>query len=72
MTSQRVHISQEAAFYLLGILIMGVKKNPSADTETLAEKCLTAYHTEEANAFRVIGDSSLILAGIWWQSLLRK
>lgn len=72
LANQHVRISQEAAFYLLGILIMSVKKGPNADKETLAEKYLTSHHSEEANAFRAIGDSSLIIAGIWWQSLLRK
>ena len=72
LNNQRLQISQEAAFYLLGILIMGMKKDPNMDTKTLAEKYLIACHTEEATAFKAIGDLSLIIAGIWWQSLLRK
>lgn len=72
MASQRLHISQEAAFYLMGILVLGMKKDPHGETESLAEQYLLAQHTEETEKFRAIGDLSLIVAGIWWQNLLRK
>ena len=72
MASQRLYISQEAVFYLMGILVLGMKKDPHSETESLAEKYLFAQYTEETEKFRAIGDLSLIVAGIWWQSLLRK
>lgn len=72
MASQHLHISQEAAFYLMGILTLSIKKDPHSETESLAEKYILAHHTEEMEKFRTVGDLSLIVAGIWWQSLLRK
>lgn len=72
IASQHLYISQEATFYLMGILILGVKKDPHSETESLAEKYLLAQYTEETEKFRIVGDLSLIVAGIWWQSLLRK
>ncbi len=72
MANQRLHISQEAAFYLMGILVLGMKKDPHSETKSLAEKYLLAQHAKETEKFKTIGDLSLIIAGIWWQSLLRK
>lgn len=72
ISNQHVQISQEAAFYLMGILLMGIKTDPGADVQSLAEKYLAAYKSERPEEFRFVGDASLIIAGIWWQSLLRK
>lgn len=72
IASQRLYISQEATFYLMGILILGMKKDPHSETQSLAEKYLLAQYTEETEKFRTVGDLSLIVSGIWWQSLLRK
>lgn len=70
--NQHLQISQEAAFYLLSLLLMEIKRDPNDYTKSLAEKYLLAQYNERASALKAIGDSSLILAGIWWQSLLRK
>lgn len=74
---QNSRLSQEAAFYLLGILIGNLKIDSSVENKSLAEKYNEAligqFHgSDQADKFRVIGDYSLIMAGVWWQSLLRK
>src|SRR3989344_2889535 len=72
IANQHLDISQEAAFYIMGVLLFGVKKDPHTETKSMAEKYITAQHTEETERFRKIGDLCLLIAGIWWQSLLRK
>lgn len=72
LNNQRLQISQEAAFYLLGVLLMGIKRNPGDDTKSMTERYLFAQRNEQVNALKAVGDSSLIIAGVWWQSLLRK
>lgn len=66
--NQRLDISEEAAFYLLGILLMGMNKHPVGE-KTIAEQFIKAASNSEA---KLVGDTSLIIAGIWWQSLFRK
>lgn len=72
LNNQHLQISQEATFYLLGVLLMGMKRGPNDDTRSMTEKYLLAQHNEQASALKAVGDLSLIIAGIWWQSLLRK
>ena len=69
---RRVEISQEAAFYLLDILRLGLKEDPHFDAETTIKRYEAAFGIGELKSFRAIGDSALIIAGIWWQSLARK
>ena len=74
--NQHVQISDEAIFYLIGILSGILKSGDGLSDKTLAERFSRALSDsssrEKAKQFRTLGDSSLIIAGIWWQSLLRK
>ena len=56
----------------MGILLFGLKNDPHREKGSLAEKFILSQHNEEAQQLRRIGDLSLLIAGIWWQSLLRK
>jgi len=69
---RRVEISQEMAFYLLDILRLGLKEDPHFDAETTIKRYEIAFGSRGPESFRAIGDSALIIAGIWWQSLSRK
>src|SRR3989344_7171062 len=69
---RRVEISQEMAFYLLDILSLGLKEDPHFDAETTIKRYEIAFGSRGLESFRAIGDSALIIAGIWWQSLSRK
>ena len=69
---RRVEISQKVAFYLLDILRLGLKKDLRFDAETTIKRYEAAFGSMEPESFRAIGDSALIIAGIWWQSLSRK
>jgi len=70
--NQHLRISQEVAFYLLGILLIGVRKGPDDETRSVAERYMLAQSNEQVDELKAVGDSSLIIAGIWWQSLLRR
>ena len=80
--NQRADVSPETAFYLLTLLTIGVKAVPRPDSQkvdkhkedkqTLAQKFWEASFNNQTNILRIIGDHSLIIAGIWWQSLLKK
>lgn len=70
--NQRAHISDEAKFYLMGVLVMGFNTDPHSDTKGLTEKYMIAQNSESYEGFRIIGDWALLISGIWWQSLLRK
>lgn len=71
ISKQRVDLSEDVAFYLMGILIVGLKKEPYGK-KTVGEEYLLAQADGGSRAFKDIGDSSLIIAGIWWRRLLRK
>ena len=69
---QHISISQESAFYLLVIMSLGLKTYPGLQTQSLAERYLAAQREERPDVLRDVGDLSLIIAGIWWQSLARR
>ncbi len=69
---QHIEISQEVARYLLDILLLGLKEDPHFDAETTIKRYETAFGSREPESFKTTGDSALIIAGIWWQSLARK
>ena len=73
--NQHLVISEEAQAYVLGILISVVKHRPEDKQRKegmLTEKYMVALVGEHHDLFRAVGDSSLVVAGIWWQSLIRK
>lgn len=80
--NQRVKISEEVAFYLLQTLVRAFRYAPTDDEKRTIEKAIALRYEEaldkpsrgskRANEFRAIGDSSLMLSGVWWISLLRK
>lgn len=65
-------ISDEAAFYLLSVLLLGLREDPHFDATTTIKRYEAAFSGRGSGSFRDIGDSALILAGIWWQSLARR
>jgi hypothetical protein len=69
--NQHLDLSDEAKFYALSILLMGIKIDPTAEKKSLAEKFLTGQ-INDPETLRLVGDYSLMIAGIYWQSLLRK
>jgi len=68
---QHVQISKEATAYLLWILILGSRMDPHFNADTLVNRYVNAFSGHGPETFRDIGDSSLILAGIWPESLSR-
>lgn len=74
--NQHVQISDEAIFYLIGVMSGTLKSETEQDNKALAERFNIALQdsskTGRAREFKTLGDSSLVIAGIWWQSLLRK
>src|SRR3989344_8254412 len=74
--NQNVQISNEAIFYLMVIISGAVKSEDKTDNRTLAERFALALQIysdrNRAQEFKTLGDSALIIAGIWWQSLSRK
>ena len=72
MSNQHISTSEEVAFYLLQILVMGMKADPHTENQAIAKKYLEALAANRVDMLRVVGDRSLIIAGIWWQSLWRK
>lgn len=69
---QRISLSQEAAKYLLDILILGLRLDPFKEMPGVGGKYLEALEQNRTSDFKKIGDASLLAAGIWWRSLLRK
>ena len=69
--NQHVRLSPEAAFYLLRIITYGFSNGPNADPKSLGQRYLEAFSREDAQPFKAVGDTSLLIAGIWWQHLLR-
>ncbi len=72
---QRVKISEEVAFYLLGILIGTLRyeeKDRKRHEDIMAKAYVRAVAGQCHDLFKVVGDSSLVIAGIWWQELARK
>lgn len=69
---QRVEISDEAAFYLLSILLIGLREDPHFDATTTIKRYEAIFGGRGPESFRDIGDSALIITGIWWQSLAKK
>lgn len=72
MQKQDIRISDEAAFYLMGLLITHLKRDAGDDTKGLGERYRIALLGEETELLKAVGDKSLIIAGIWWQSLLKR
>ena len=72
MTNQRIDVSQEVAFYLLLILVAGMKVDPHADNQAIASRYLEAVLYNQVETLKVVGDHSLMITGMWWPSLLRK
>ena len=73
--NQHLEISEDANSYVLGVLIKVLRHRPEdkqLNEGTVAEKYMAALAGEHHDLFRAVGDSSLIIAGIWWQSLIRK
>ncbi|MDP3697889.1 MAG: hypothetical protein Q8R55_07880 [Candidatus Taylorbacteria bacterium] len=73
LAGQHVDISQEAAFYLSVVFVRGFETDPHQDPKSISERYLSALNDERATDtdFRKIGDASLIMTGIWWQSVIR-
>lgn len=69
---KRTKISDEAAFYLLGMLRLGLREDPHFDAATTIKRYEAIFAGKGPESFRDIGDSALIITGIWWQSLSRK
>ena len=69
---QKVQISDEVAFYLLSILLLGLRKDPHLNSGATIERYIAALSGEGPESFKNIGDVSLMVAGIWWESLARK
>jgi|SRR3989344_1610065 len=79
---QRVGLSDLATHYLM-VILLGVMRDydayrrvMSGGSETVAQLFGSALSGEfrgksRSEAFRSIGDSALIISGIWWQSLWR-
>jgi hypothetical protein len=66
--NNRVEISELATFYLLNLLVRGCRTPDPASymgKQTVAEE----YAKE---MFRDAGDHALLIAGVWWESLIRK
>lgn len=66
--NQRLHISDLASFYLLTLLVRGGRTDhPDSylGNQTVAEEFAKEM-------FRDAGDHSLLIAGIWWENLIRK
>ena len=66
--SQRLHISELASFYLLSLLLRGARtEQPDSyiGNQTVAEEFAKEM-------FRDAGDHSLIIAGILWETLIKK
>lgn len=72
INKQRAEISDEAAFYLLSILLIGLREDPHFDAATTIKRYEAIFGGRGPESFRDIGDSVLIITGIWWQSLARK
>ena len=73
--NQHVQISEEAAFYLMGVLVGHLEIEESPDGRAMAQRyheALLASGNKKSVEFKKLGDASLLVAGIWWQSLLRK
>ena len=70
--NQRVQISEDVASYLLWILLMGIRKDPHFNPQTTIQRYVNAFTGQGPETFRDIGDSSLMMAGIWPDSLTRK
>lgn len=72
---QRVKISEEVAFYVLGVLIGTLnyeEKDRKRHEDIIAKAYVEAIAGQYHDLFKVVGDSSLVLSGIWWQELARK
>lgn len=69
---QRADLSQEVTFYLLSILLLGLREDPHFDAETTIKRYEIAFSGGKPESFKAIGDSALIITGIWWQSLARR
>jgi len=72
VTNQGVQISEEANFYLLSVVLVGLKVGPNHYEQSLAEKFLIAQRGGRFEDLKLVGDLSLIIAGLWWQSLIKK
>lgn len=82
IANQHLQISQEAVFYLLSILTRELRHDLTNDQKAIAEKAIAVRYKEALQApltkneralvFRSLGDSSLVIAGMWWPSLIRK
>lgn len=70
--NQHIEISEEAASYLLWILLLGLRVDPYFNPETIIKRYLNAFTGKSQESFRDIGDSSLMIAGVWSESLTRK
>ncbi len=77
MRNQHVQTSQEAAFYILEVLVKALRHDPTEKTDkerAEAEKAIAIRWIEarHVNEFINIGDSCLMISGVWWSTLLRK
>lgn len=69
---QGAELSDLASFYLLSILLLGLRVDPHFNPETIIQRYAAAFSGTGPKTFRDIGDTSLMMAGIWWESLNRR
>ncbi len=70
--NQRIQISEEVAAYLMWLLIQALRKDPQLNPEPLIKRYLNIINEEGTEIFRDVGDLSLIIVGIWPESLTKK
>lgn len=71
LAGQHYDISQELAFYLSVVLVRGLETDPRQDPKSIGERYLSALDSNRTAEFIKTGDASLIMASIWWQSVIR-